>query len=66
MANIIQKIKDSLQEEESEWTKARFGKIENSLSNKVKGFGVSWGLIILGAFAVYAIINLLISLSKLV
>lgn len=65
MANLIDRVKDSLKVEESERTQARFRGMERFFSDRIGNGRVSWGLVLLGAFAVYAVVNLLIVLFGL-
>ena len=61
--SLIDVVKEKLQGlrvEESEETAQRCGKVESFLGKPFGGSGMSWGLVLLFLFAVYAIVNLIL------
>ena len=63
--NIIDKIKESVRVEESEETAERFKNVESFLGKGVGGGDISWGLLLLCAFAIYGVINLVMVILEL-
>ena len=63
--NIFDRIKESVRVEESEETAERFKNVESFFGKGVGGGGVSWGLLLLCAFAVYGVINLVMVILEL-
>lgn len=62
---FMDKIKDSLKEDGSRTGPNRFEGMESFLRRSVGGGPVSWGLVVLGVFGVYAIVNLVSVILKL-
>lgn len=60
MGRLTDRIRESLKKEESEATRMRYAGMESFLGRNVGGSNISWGLVLLGVFAVYAVINILI------
>ena len=61
MSKFIDNIRDSIRVDESEEKKPnRYRGVETFLSGNIGGGAVSWGLLLLGCFAVYAVWNLVV------
>lgn len=62
---VISDLKEKLKASESEETSQRFQQVESFLSKNAIGGSFSWGLLLLSAFGIYAVVNLVIVIFSL-
>lgn len=62
---FMDKIRESLKEDESKTGSNRFAGIEGFFGRSIGSSPVSWGLLLLGAFGVYAVINIVTVIMKI-
>ena len=62
---VISDLKEKLKASESEETSQRFQQVESFLSRSAIGGSLSWGLLLLAAFGIYAVVNLAIVIFSL-
>lgn len=61
---FMDKIRDSLKEDEQRQGPNRFAGVESFFGRRLGDGPVSWGLLLLGAFGVYAVANLVSVILK--
>lgn len=61
---IVDRLKDRLQVQQSEETSARFQNVESFFGRTVGQSSFSWGLIVLSAFGIYGVVNLVLVILR--
>lgn len=61
---FIDNIKESIKADESPEVSRRFEKTESFFARTIGGSGLSWGLVLLAVFGIYAVVNLIIIILK--